>query len=139
MLQQISIFVENKTGRLCAIMEALATAKINIRALTIADTAEFGIVRIIVGDVEKAANALHERDFTIKITEVIAFAIPDRFGAMYDVVKLLGEGGIDIDYSYSLLGNQKEAEIVIKVKEAAKTTAILEQAGVKLISMEDLT
>ncbi|MCL2109936.1 MAG: hypothetical protein FWH20_11410, partial [Oscillospiraceae bacterium] len=81
MLQQISIFVENKTGRLCAIMEALATAKINIRALTIADTAEFGIVRIIVGDVEKAANALHERDFTIKITEVIAFALPDRFGA----------------------------------------------------------
>ncbi|MCL2108228.1 MAG: hypothetical protein FWH20_02650, partial [Oscillospiraceae bacterium] len=80
-----------------------------------------------------------ERDFTIKIPEVIAFAIPDRFGAMYDVVKLLGEGGIDIDYSYSLLGNQKEAEIVIKVKEAAKTTAILEQAGVKLISMEDLT
>ena len=140
MLQQISVFVENKTGRLCAIMETLAAAQINIRALTIADTADFGIVRLIVGDVGKAATALHEKDFTIKITEVIAFAIPDRPGAMYDVVKLLGEGDIDIDYSYSLVvGQQKDAELVIKTKDADNAVKILSDAGIRLLTMDDLS
>ncbi|MDR0197939.1 MAG: hypothetical protein LBI36_06970 [Oscillospiraceae bacterium] len=139
MLKQISIFVENKSGRLCAVMETLAEAKIDVRAMTIADTAEFGIVRLIVNDAEKAANALKENSFTVKVTEVIAFTIPDHFGALYDVIKLLGENGINIEYSYSLMGkNQKEADIVIKVADAKRAGEILAGAGVKLIEIEDV-
>ncbi|MDR0222384.1 MAG: hypothetical protein LBI38_02460 [Oscillospiraceae bacterium] len=138
MLKQISIFVENKAGRLCAVMETLAAAKIDVRAMTIADTSEFGIVRLIVNDAEKAAGALRENNFTAKITEVIAFTIPDHFGALYDVIKLLGENGVNIEYSYSLMGkNQSEADIVVKVGDAEKAGKILSGAGVKLISPND--
>jgi hypothetical protein len=138
MLKQISIFVENKPGRVCAIMEALAEARIDIRAMTIADTAEFGIVRLIVNDAEKAAAVLRAGDFTARISEVIGISIPDQFGALYDVVKLLGENDINIEYSYSLMGkSHAEADIVIKVKNAEKAMEILNGAGVKLIALGD--
>ena len=135
MLKQISIFVENKPGRVCAIMETLADAQIDIRAMTIADTAEFGIVRLIVNDADAAASALRARDFTARVSEVIAFTIPDRFGALYDVVRLLSENDINIEYSYSLMAkNHADADIVIKVRNADKAVGLLEDAGVKLIT-----
>jgi hypothetical protein len=138
MLKQISIFVENKPGRVCAIMETLAAAKINIRAMTIADTAEFGIVRLIVNDTETAAAALRADDFTARVSDVIAFCIPDRFGALYDVVKLLGENDVNIEYSYSLMGRcNSEASIVIKTKSADRAVEILTNAGVKLVAGND--
>jgi len=139
MLKQISIFVENKAGRLCAIMETLAAAKIDIRAMTIADTAEFGIVRLVVNDAEKTAAVLRNSSFTAKVTEVVAFTIPDQFGSLYDVVKLLGDNGINIEYSYSLMGkNQKQADIVIKVNDADKAVNILTNANISLISLNDI-
>jgi len=142
MLQQISVFVENKAGRLCAIVEALNEAKINIRAMNIADTVDYGIVRLVVNDTENAVKTLQGKNFTAKVFDVIAFTIPDRFGALYEVIKLLGDNGINIEYSYSLMGkNQSEAGIVVYVKDAEKTAEaniILKEAGVKLITPEDV-
>jgi hypothetical protein len=140
MLQQISVFVENKSGRLCAIVEALNEARINIRAMNIADTADYGIVRLIVNDTENAVKALKNKNFTAEIFDVIAFTIPDRFGALYEVIKLLDDNNINIEYSYSLIGkNQSEAGIVVFVKSAGKSaeaSELLEKAGVNLITPE---
>ena len=139
MLQQISTFVENKSGRLCAVMKALNEAKINIRALSIADTTDFGIVRLIVDDTEKALGALKEQGFTATVTEVIGFKIEDHFGAMYNVVNLFAENDISIEYSYSLMGkNQGEADIVVRVTEKEKATEILTKNNIKLITANDV-
>ncbi|MCL1824168.1 MAG: hypothetical protein FWG44_08200 [Oscillospiraceae bacterium] len=139
MLQQISTFVENKSGRLCAVMKALNEAKINIRALSIADTTDFGIVRLIVDDTEKALGALKEQGFTATVTEVIGFKIEDHFGAMFGVVNLFSDEGINIEYSYSLMGkNQGEADIVVRVTEKEKATEILTKNNIKLITANDV-
>jgi len=139
MLQQISVFVENKTGRLSAVMETLSKAVIDVRALTIADTADFGIVRLIVGDTEKAVCALRNGGFTVKTTEVIGFKIPDHFGTLYEVVNALGNNGINIEYSYSIASKiMGEAEIVIRVKEKEKAVGVLEEAGIELIDISDI-
>jgi len=139
MLKQISVFVENKAGRLCAVMETLSKNEINVRAMTIADTADFGIVRLIAGDAEKAVFALHSDNFTVKTTDVIGFKIPDRFGTLYEAVKALGGEGINIEYSYSLMGKNKgEADIVVSVKETEKAAAVLAKAGIELITLDDI-
>jgi len=139
MLQQISIFLENQAGRLSAVTETLSAAGIDVRALTIADTADFGIVRIIARDSAKAVEALRNGGFTVKTTDVIAFEIPDHFGTLYEAVKTLGENGINIEYSYSLAGkNPDRADIVISVKESAKAVEALKKAGISLISIDDV-
>ncbi|MCL2633140.1 MAG: hypothetical protein FWD34_01355 [Oscillospiraceae bacterium] len=139
MLQQISVFVENKSGRLYAVMETLSKATVDIRAMTIADTSDFGIVRLIVNDADKALQALNAENFTVKVTDVIGFTIPDKFGALCDVVRVLGEKDINIEYSYSLMGKEKgEADIVIRVNDTQKAEEILTGAGVKLISISDI-
>ncbi len=135
MLKQISIFVENKSGRLCAIMEVLNNAKIDIRALSIADTTDFGIVRLIVNDTDKALQALRENNFTANVTDVIGFTIEDHFGALYNIVKTFTDNQLNIEYSYSLMGkNQGEADIVARVDNSDKAISILKASGVKLIS-----
>lgn len=141
MLKQISVFVENKSGRLCAIMEVLNEAKINIRALSIADTTDFGIVRLIVNETEKTLEALKENNFTANITNVIGFTIEDQFGALYNVIKTFDDNKINIEYSYSLMGkNHGEADIVIRVEESERERAIeiLRKENIKLITAEDI-
>jgi hypothetical protein len=123
-------------------VEALNEARINIRAMNIADTADYGIVRLIVNDTENAVKALKSASFTAEIFDVIAFTIPDRFGALYEVIKLLNDHSINIEYSYSLIGkNQSEAGIVVFVKDTVKSaeaSEILKKAGVNLIAPRDL-
>ncbi|MCL2036131.1 MAG: hypothetical protein FWG83_01935 [Oscillospiraceae bacterium] len=134
MLNQVSVFVENKPGRVHSVMETLAQGEINVRAMTIAETSEFGIIRLVVNAPEKAKILLREGGFTVKITELLGIAIPDKFGALRDVVKLLGENGINIEYSYSLMSSEPgEANIAIRVKDREKASVILSGAGVKTI------
>ena len=139
MLKQVSIFVENKAGRVHAVMNTLKAAEINVRAMTIAETAEFGIIRLIVSEPEKAKSVLKENGFTAKLTDVIGFTIPDRFGALCDVLQILGEKGINIEYSYSLMGcSHGNANILIRVNEPQKAAMILSGVGIKLFTAEDL-
>lgn len=139
MLKQISVFVENKSGRLCAIMETLDRAGIDIRAMSIADTTDFGIVRLIVSDADKALTALKADSFTAKSAEVIGFTIQDHSGALYEVVKAFDEQGLNIEYSYSLMGkNQGEADIVVRATDNEKAAALLREKGIRLISAEDV-
>lgn len=139
MLEQISVFVENKSGRLCAIMETLNSAGVDIRALSIADTTDFGIVRLIVGDAAKALDALKQNNFTVNVASVIAFTIEDHYGALYNVIKTFTENELSIEYSYSLMGKkQGEADIVVRVDDSEKAAEILTANGIRLISASDV-
>jgi len=141
MLKQVSIFAQNKSGSTFAIMDTLATANINVRAMTIADTAEFGIIRLIVSDAAKALEVLRQNGFTANTTDIIGFTVEDESGKLCDVLRLLGEEGISFEYSYSLMGKkQGEADIAMRVKDKDldKAMAILSKAGVKLLTQEDV-
>ncbi|EKC75681.1 amino acid-binding ACT domain-containing protein, partial [human gut metagenome] len=116
-IDQISVFVENKKGRLAGIMEVLNKAGIDIRAMTIADTADFGILRMIVDDTDKALEALKADGCTAAVTKVIAFTIPDVSGALYNVMGKINACGINVEYMYSVMGKVAgRADIVIRVE-----------------------
>jgi hypothetical protein len=139
MLKQVSVFAENKSGRVHAIMETLKSAQINARAMMIAETAEFGIVRLIVNDPEKAKTALKSNNFKVRITDVIGFTVPDKFGAFCDVLKILGDNDINIEYSYSLMGcSHGNANILIYVKDSQKAADILKKENVSLFTQDDI-
>ena len=132
-IDQISVFVENKTGRLAGIMEVLNKAGIDIRAMTIADTADFGILRMIVDDTDKALEALKA------VTKVIAFTIPDVSGALYNVMGKINACGINVEYMYSVMGKVAgRADIVIRVEDVEKASKVLIDNGVTLIEKKDL-
>lgn len=139
MLDQISVFVENKKGRLAAIMKLINDNGIDIRALTIADTTDFGIVRMIVSSAEEALKIFRENNCIASAAKVTAFTINDRAGAMYEVVRLLEEQDINIEYCYSLMGKKENmADIVIKTNQTEKAEQILTANGIALISTEDI-
>ena len=100
-IRQISIFLENKPGQLSAICRDLADAGINIATLSLADTADFGIVRMIVDDHEKAKDVLAEKGHVVNVREVIAVCVPDRPGGMAEVMQVLDKAGANIEYSYA--------------------------------------
>ena len=137
-IDQISVFVENKKGRLAGIMEVLNKAGIDIRAMTIADTADFGILRMIVDDTDKALEAL-KADGTAAVTKVIAFTIPDVSGALYNVMGKINACGINVEYMYSVMGKVAgRADIVIRVEDVEKASKVLIDNGVTLIEKKDL-
>ena len=138
-IDQISVFVENKKGRLAGIMEVLNKAGIDIRAMTIADTADFGILRMIVDDTDKALEALKADGCTAAVTEVIAFTIPDVSGALYNVMGKINACGINVEYMYSVMGKVAgRADIVIRVEDVEKASKVLIDNGVTLIEKKDL-
>ncbi len=134
MLEQISIFLENKPGRLAAVMNVLGKANIDLRAFTIADTTDFGIVRIIAREPEKALAVLKENDFTAAANKITGFTIPDHPGEMNKVIEILQAGEVDIEYSYSFMGSRPdEADIAIKTKDNEGTEKLLKSKGIKII------
>lgn len=134
MIDQIAIFAENRQGRLCSMMKLMKDNGINMRALNISDTTEFGIVRMIVDKPDKALEIFKENNYIASSAKVIAFAINDEVGAFYDVIKLLSEQNINLEYCYSLMGDtEKTAEIVIKTDETERAQKILEANGIRLI------
>lgn len=139
LIDQISVFVENKAGRLAGIMQVLHSNNIDIRAMTIADTADFGILRIIVDDTEKAINALKADGCTAAVTKVIAFTIPDISGALYSVMDKINECGINVEYLYSVMGKTAgRADIVLRVENNEEAVKVLKEAGVQMICKSDL-
>lgn len=139
MLNQISVFVENKTGRLASVMKVLTDNNTDIRAMTIADTTDFGIVRLVVKDAESALKLLKENGFTANLTQVAAFSVPDQPGGMYSVIDAFESAGINIEYCYSLVTNKEgRASVAVRVDDNAKAIEVLEAKGIPQISAEDL-
>ena len=132
---QLSIFMENKPGQLVKVTEELKETGIDIRAMSLADTKDFGIVRMIVSDCDKAQQALKAKGFMSTITKVLCVAMNDHPGGLSAVTKLLAEADVNIDYLYAcitVIG--KDAYIVMHVDDEKKASDILAQAGIKLVS-----
>ena len=135
----LSIFVENKAGRLEAIVDALAKNGINIRALSIADTTDFGILRVIVDDCDKAKKVLSDIGVISKSTEVFAVYMDDRAGGLHSFVKLLSDGNVSIEYMYAFLGREEgKALMVLKADDEKKAHDILTGAGVEIASPDNM-
>ena len=127
---QISVFMENKNGRLAEITRLLASNNISLRAVTIADTADFGILRLIVTDPDRARDILLEAGFTARETVVLAVALDDTPGALADIMELFKENDVNIEYLYSILaGKGGKADIVFRVEDLERGQKLLKEHG----------
>ena len=131
---QVSVFVENKKGRLADITKVLADNNINIRALSIADTTNFGILRLIVDDPQKAEAALKANNFTVSLTHVIAIEIQDVPGGLLKILNVLNDADISIEYMYHFIGSAEgKAAVVIRVEDRKAAVELLEKKGFKTL------
>ncbi len=138
-IKQLSIFVENREGTLVTVTDAIAKAGVDIRAMSVADTNDFGIFRLIVTDVDKAKAALDEANAFVSITEVVGVAVEDKPGALAQVVKLLADNNINIEYMYAFITISKQfAYVVLRVADNAVAEKILLENGIKLVTEDDM-
>ena len=138
-VEQISVFIENKSGRLAEIARILGEAGINIRALSLADTSDFGILRLIVNDREKAKTVLKEKGFTVSKTEVVAVEVPDRPGGLHQILKKLDSDAINVEYMYAFVERCEEnAVIIFRFDETDKAITALLDGGFKVLEGERL-
>ncbi len=134
-VEQISIFLENKPGSIEGAMAVLAEADINIRALSLADTTDFGILRLIVNDVEKARNVLHANHITVGITEVVAVEVPDRPGGLHGLLNKLSTNSINVEYMYAFVEKQSEnAVMIFRFDDLDRAISVLQQGGVTVLT-----
>ncbi len=135
MVQQLSVFLQNKPGKLAALTRALAEGGIDIRALSIADTTDFGILRLLVSDTAKAKAILDAHSYAAGITGVTVVAVPDVPGGLARVLTLLADGGVDIEYMYSLIGRgEDKAYMVFRVSDEGRLLGLLEKDGFATVS-----
>ena len=138
-LKQLTVFVENKQGTLVSVTDALAGNDINIRALSIAETEGFGILRLIVDNEEAAEKVLADAGYLIKITEVVGVKIGDAPGKLSYVLKTLADAGINMEYLYAFMSRtERHAYVVLRVEDNAQTEAVLENAGLHIITEADV-
>lgn len=136
-VKQVSVFLENKSGRLAEVTSVLGQNNINIRALAIADTSDFGILRMIVSDPEKAYRVLKEAGFTASMTDVLAVEVEDRPGGLAAVLKVLEEAGINIEYIYAFLEkSSQDALVVFRVEQLEEAIRVLGEKGISLLPAE---
>lgn len=135
--KQLSIFLENKSGRLTEVTEALGAAGVNLSAMSIADNSDFGILRCIVSDPDKAYQVLKSAGFALKVTDVIGFTCPNTPGSLAVVLKYLSDNGVFIEYMYSF-NHGDYANVVIRPTDLMACDKLLEQKKVDLIAANDL-
>jgi hypothetical protein len=138
-VEQISIFLENKSGRLAEVTNVLSRAGVNIRALSLADTADFGILRLIVNQGDLAKQVMKEHGFTVGKTEVVALEVPDRPGGLGEILKILYESGINVEYMYAFVQRSGDnAVIIFRFDEIDKAISVLTSAGVRVLRGEEV-
>jgi hypothetical protein len=136
-IQQISVFLENKPGRLADVLLLLGKKDITIHALTIADTSEYGLLRMITGDIQRAVQILKEQEIACNLSEVLAISIPDKAGESAVVLSALDKAGISIDYMYAF-SRCEDAIMIIKPTNINEANKVLINNNVKFISQNDL-
>jgi len=138
-VHQISIFLENRAGQLAQVTRVLADSKIDMRALSIAETADYGVLRLIVDDVDKATVVLLENGYILSVTPVSVVPVPDQAGGLAPVLEALSDAHIDIEYMYSLFTHREgTAYMVFRVSDEAKLTAVLAEKGITLADKDEL-
>jgi hypothetical protein len=137
LIKQLSVFLENKSGRLHEVSELLGHEGINMSAFSVADTSEFGILRLIVSDHEKAYKVLRENSFSVSLTDVVCLSCPNQPGAMAKALRLLSENEVSIEYLYAFSVGES-ANVVIKPDLLDKCIEVLKQHSMELIKASDL-
>jgi hypothetical protein len=136
-VDQISIFLENKPGKIEHVTRVLRDAEINIRALSLADTSDFGILRLIVNDTVRAEKALHEAGFTVRRTAVVAVEVPDRPGGLHSILEALLEREINVEYTYAFVERSGENAIIIfRFDQTDEAIELLLKKGFKVLPGE---
>ncbi len=139
LIQQISVFLENKSGRLAEVTKTLADKDIDICALSIADTTDFGILRLIVNKPKEAEKILSENDFTVSCTDVVAIAIEDKPGGLAYVLEILQSNSISIEYMYAFVGKfGNEAFVILRVENPDNALKTLKNCDVKVIPSDKI-
>jgi hypothetical protein len=138
MLKQISIFLPNQPGVLAKFTKILMDKQINMRAITVAETADYGILRIVVDKTDKAVEILKNENYLLSLTDVIAVNIPDKPGALHDIAEFLGNNNVNIEYIYSSTFLKGEAIVVLRVDDNEKAMKTFKDKGVKLVESKDL-
>ncbi len=133
-VEQISIFLENKAGRLVEVTKALADAKINIRALSLADTSDFGILRLIVDNTEKAKAILKERGLTVGRTNVVAVEVVDQPGGLDHILRVLSEANINVEYMYAFVQREDaNATLIFRFDRTEQAVDVLQKNNIPII------
>ncbi len=136
-VKQISIFLENKAGRLAEVTRILGEGQVNIRALSLADTTDFGILRLIVNDNTRALKILKDNGFTVGETEVIAVEVPDRPGGLAGILAILADRGMNVEYMYAFVERSGENAIIIfRFDDIDAAISLLQLRGVKVLPGE---
>ncbi len=138
-IRQISVFLENKCGRLASVTRTISDHDINIRAFSIADTTDFGILRLIVNRPDEAYGVLRSGGFTVSMTEVLAVQIPDRPGGLAGVLDLMQEAGVDIEYMYAFSAKiSNDALAVFRVENSQVAEQLIAKKGIKVLGGEEV-
>ena len=137
-IKQISLFAENKPGRLAHIADSFREAGINIRAFTIAEAGDFGIIRMVVDKPDTAHNVLHDSGFTVSETSVLGIEMEDVPGGLGMIAEILGEQDINIDYAYAFVTKTEKALLILRVNDIEAAIKILMGVNVTLIDMSDI-
>lgn len=136
-IKQLSVFLENKSGRLTEVTEALASANINISAFSIADTAEFGILRMIVNKPEAAEATLKSKGISVHGTDVIALVVPHKPGGLHRALKILSSEGISVEYMYAFAMGDR-ATVIIRTDTLQQTIEVLQKHKMELLKASDV-
>lgn len=138
-IRQLSIFIENKKGRLAKIAKIISSEGIDIRAISVADTSGFGILRIIVDDPDRAKNVLQKSNIIVSVTDVIAVEIKDKPGEFYRVMSILSDNDIGVEYMYAFISREKnKAFIILKIENEDKAVEVLKDNDVCLLNKNQI-
>jgi len=138
-IPQISVFLENKAGQLADITGILSENQVNMRAINIAETADYGVLRLIVDDAGRASSILLEQGFILTMTPVVGVAVPDTPGGLSKVLSVISTEGIDVEYMYSVFGQKDgQACMIFRVADTDSLAAVLEKHGIAMVAGENL-
>jgi hypothetical protein len=136
-IKQLSVFLENKSGRLTEVTGALASAQINISAFSIADTSEFGVLRMIVNKPDEAEKTLKTKGISVHITDVVGLIVPDEPGGLHRALQILSSEGVSIEYMYAFALNNR-ATVILRTETVQQTVAILQKHKMELLKASDI-
>ncbi|MDR0477133.1 MAG: ACT domain-containing protein [Desulfobulbaceae bacterium] len=138
-VEQLAVFLENKSGRLAEITKVIADSGVNIRAMSVADTADYGILRLIVDQVATARAALKENGFTVSAADVLAVEVPDRVGGLARILKIIEEAGLNVEYMYAFVNKSGDSAVMIfRFEQMEAAIAALQKAGCHLLSGDEV-
>ena len=133
-VKQLSVFIENKAGRVSEVTDQLGRAGVNIRGFSVSDTADYGIVRLVVNEPERGLEVLRDAGFAVKSNDVLCVELPDHPGGLASILKIVSGAGVNIEYVYSLIGTY----VVINVADTERASGLLRDQPVTLVTQEDI-